>query len=235
MKLKKPIILATLVTFMLNGCYNQPGLVEDTSYERTKTGAVLGAITGAIIGSNQGKHKTKNAIFGGILGAAAGGAIGYSLDKQANEIANALGTGVENDPLAALDPNKTIIVSKHPGYVKIMFRDKMMFATNSSTPQPKAKEKVAKVRALLQNYPQTIVAVAGFTDDRGSYEYNLKLSQKRAKSVAQLLATNKFPATKGCSEEAPIAPNDSASNRALNRRVEVYLFANKDVMIDPCK
>jgi outer membrane protein OmpA-like peptidoglycan-associated protein len=232
---KRSLIAASLATIMLVGCYQEPGLVEDNSYDRTKTGALLGAIAGAAIGHNQGHHHGRNAVIGGLLGAAAGGAIGYSLDKQANEVANALGTGVNNDPLAALDPNRTIVVSKHPGYVKIMFRDRMMFATNSSRLQSHAKAKVQKVAQLLQRYPQTIVAVAGFTDDQGSYQYNQKLSDKRAKSVANMLNVNGYPATKGCSESAPIAPNNSATNRALNRRVEVYLFANQDVMIDPCQ
>jgi len=232
---KRSLIAASLATIMLVGCYQEPGLVEDNSYDRAKTGALLGAIAGAAIGHNQGHHHGRNAVIGGLLGAAAGGAIGYSLDKQANEVANALGTGVNNDPLAALDPNRTIVVSKHPGYVKIMFRDRMMFATNSSRLQSHAKAKVQKVAQLLQRYPQTIVAVAGFTDDQGSYQYNQKLSDKRAKSVANMLNVNGYPATKGCSESAPIAPNNSATNRALNRRVEVYLFANQDVMIDPCQ
>ena len=232
---KRSLIAASLATIMLVGCYQEPGLVEDNSYDRAKTGALLGAIAGAAIGHNQGHHHGRNAVIGGLLGAAAGGAIGYSLDKQANEVANALGTGVNNDPLAALDPNRTIVVSKHQGYVKIMFRDRMMFATNSSRLQSHAKAKVQKVAHLLQRYPQTIVAVAGFTDDQGSYQYNQKLSDKRAKSVANMLNVNGYPATKGCSESAPIAPNNSATNRALNRRVEVYLFANQDVMIDPCQ
>jgi outer membrane protein OmpA-like peptidoglycan-associated protein len=232
---RKSILSALLATVLLVGCYNEPGLVEDTSYDRTKTGVALGAITGALIGHNQGHHSSRNAVIGALIGAAAGGAIGYSLDKQANEVANALGTGVNNDPLAPLDPQRNIIVSKHPGYVKIMFRDKMMFATNSARLQPSAKHKVEKLAQVLHQYPQTIVAVAGFTDDTGSYEYNLKLSEKRAKSVANLLQTNGYPATKGCSEMGAIAPNDTPTNRALNRRVEVYLFANQDVMIDPCK
>ena len=232
---KKSIIAVTLASVILAGCYQEPGLVEDTSYDRTTTGALLGAIAGAAIGYNQGHHHTRNTIIGGLLGAVAGGTIGYSLDKQANEVANALGTGVNNDPLAALDPNRTIIVSKHPGYVKIMFRDKMMFATNSSSLQPYAKVKVQKVAQLLQRYPQTIVAVAGIPDKTGSYDYTLILSQKRAKSVANILAVNGYPATRGCSELAPIAPNDTPAHKALNRRVEVYLFANQNVMIDPCQ
>ena len=235
MLIKKSLLLSSVTALFLSGCYNQPGLVEDTSYDRTKTGAATGAVAGAVIGYNTGKHNATSAIVGGLLGAALGGAVGYSLDQQANEVARALGTGVNNDPLAALDPNHDIIVSKHPTHVKIMFRDKMMFATNSSTLQPSARAKVEKVARLLQNYPQTVVGVAGFTDDTGSYEYNLKLSEKRARSVANLLAVNGRPLVKGCAWNKPIAPNNSARNRALNRRVEVYLYADRNQMTDPCR
>jgi outer membrane protein OmpA-like peptidoglycan-associated protein len=112
-----------------------------------------------------------------------------------------------------------------------MFRDKMMFATNSSYLQPQARTKVQTVARLLSHYPQTIVGVAGFTDNRGSYTYNQKLSKSRATSVANLLGA---ASTKGCSYAKAIAPNTSAINMALNRRVEVYLFADANNMTDPC-
>ncbi len=235
MKLTKPILAATVAAFMLGGCYNQPGLVEDESYNRTKTGAATGALAGSMIGYNTGSHDAKSAIIGGLIGAALGGAVGYNMDQQANEVARALGTGVNNDPLAALDPNNNIVVSKTNNYVKIMFRDRMMFATGSSRLQPSARTKVQKVGQLLANYPQTVVGVAGFTDNVGSYDYNLGLSQKRSATVANLLAVNGRPFTKGCSYNKAIVPNDSAKNRALNRRVEVYLYSDRNRMTDPCR
>ncbi len=235
MKLLKPFVASTVAIFMLGGCYNQPGLVQDESYNRTKTGAATGALAGAALAYNTGSRDAKSAIIGGLLGAALGGGIGYSMDQQANEVANALGTGVNNDPLAALDPNNDIIVSKSSNYVKIMFRDRMMFASNSSTLQSRAKAKVKKVGVLLANYPQTVVGVAGFTDNDGSFEYNQKLSQKRANTVGNLLAVNGRPLTKGCSYDKAIVANTSSKNKALNRRVEVYLYSNQNNMSDPCR
>ena len=235
MKLTKPILAATVAALMLGGCYNQPGLVQDESYNRTKTGAATGALAGAAIGYNTGSRDSKSAIIGGLLGAALGGAVGYSMDQQANEVARALGTGVSNDPLAALDPNREIVVSKTNNYVKIMFRDRMMFASGSSNLQSSARTKVQKVGQVLANYPQTVVGVAGFTDNVGSYSYNLDLSKRRASSVSNLLTVNGRPFTKGCSYNKAIAPNDSAKNRALNRRVEVYMYADSKKMSDPCR
>jgi len=213
MKLHKTILTTSLAVLIFTGCYNQPGLVEDGSYDRTKTGAAGGAVAGAMIGYNTGQHDAKSAIIGGLLGAALGGAIGYSMDEQANAMARALGTGVNNDPLAALDPNNTIIVSKHPNYVKIMFRDRMMFATDSARLQSSARNKVQKVGQLLANYPQTVVGIAGFTDNTGGYDYNQKLSQRRADTVANLLSINGRPYTKGCSFDKAIVPNNSVRNK----------------------
>jgi len=235
MKLNKSILAVSAAAFMLGGCYNQPGLVEDQSYDRTKTGVATGAVAGSLIGYNVGSHDAKSAVIGGLLGAALGGAVGYNMDQQANEVARALGTGVNNDPLAALDPRRDIIVSKGQNHVKIIFRDDMMFATDSSNLQSSARYKVNKVAQVLQNYPQTVVGVAGFTDNVGSYSYNLDLSKRRANSVSNLLAVNGRPYTKGCSYDKAIAPNDSAKNRALNRRVEVYLYADQNKMTDPCR
>ena len=236
MTLSRSLLLSIAALLTLSGCYREPGLVEDTSYNRTKTGVATGALAGALIGYNtKGHHKGQRALIGGLLGAAVGGAIGYSMDEQANAIARALGTGVNNDPLARLDPNREIIVSKYPTHVRIMFRDKMMFATDSARLQPSARRKVQKIAQVLANYPQTVVGVAGFTDDRGSYEYNLGLSERRARSVANLLTVNGRPLVKGCSYNKPIAPNTNARNRALNRRVEVYLYADRNAMTDPCR
>ena len=235
MKLTKPIFAATVAAFMLGGCYKQPGIVQDESYDRTKTGVAAGALAGSMIGYNTGKRDAKSAVIGGLLGAALGGAVGYNMDQQANEVARALGTGVNNDPLAALDPRRDIVVSKTNDHVKIIFRDRMMFATGSSKLQSNAKYKVQKVAQVLQNYPQTVVGVAGFTDNVGSYEYNLRLSQRRAATVSNMLAVNGRPYTKGCSYNKAIVPNDSAKNRALNRRVEVYLYADRNRMSDPCR
>ena len=234
----KKVIAVTTAAFLMSGCaLVNNNLVKDDSYNRTKKGTILGAIGGAIIGAVSSKKHLKGAVVGAATGAAVGGGVGYLLDKQANEIAEALGTGVNNDPLARLDPNKTILVSKGENFVRVMFRDPMMFAYNKATLQPSAASKVGKVGKLLRLYPQTIVQVAGFTDSKGSYQYNYNLSVKRAQSVASELRKygiqNQITAT-GCSYNKPIVPNKDARSRALNRRVEIYLYNDPNFQVNPC-
>jgi len=233
----KLISLATITALFISGCTNNRTLVRDDSYSRTQNGALIGGVLGAIIGTTQSKNKLKGALIGGAAGAAVGAGTGYLLDQQANEIAEALGTGVNNDPLAALDPNRTIVVSKGDKYVKIMFRDSMMFAVNSDQLQPSAREKVLKVAQLLRRYPQTITQIAGFTDSTGSYSYNYQLSQRRAQAVANVIKSygvaNRIY-VKGCSYNKPLVPNKTEAQRALNRRVEIYLYNDPRYAINPC-
>jgi len=234
----KLISIATIAALLISGCaISNRSLVKDDSYARTQNGALIGGALGAIIGATQSKNKLKGALIGGAAGAAVGTGVGYLLDQQANEIAEALGTGVNNDPLAALDPNNTIVVSKGDHYVKIMFRDSMMFAVDSDRLQPSAREKVRKVAELLRRYPKTIAQVAGFTDSTGSYEYNYKLSLRRAQAVANEIKSYgvRNPIyVKGCSYNKPLVPNKTPAQRALNRRVEIYLYNDPRYAVNPC-
>ncbi len=224
-------VLTSVATMMLlAGC-------ASTGTSRTTDGVVGGAAAGALAGQLIGGD-TRSTLIGATIGAVAGGAIGYSLDQQANDIARSLGTGVNNDPLAYLDPNQDLIVSNNGRFVKIMFRDRMMFPTNSSRLTSSASYKVGKVGSILQQYPQTIVETAGYTDNRGGFDYNMGLSRDRARSVTDQLYARGIQNqsyTTGCSLQNPLAPNTSNQNMALNRRVEVYLYPNANVRTDVCR
>jgi len=229
-KIWRSAVVISLTAAMFSGC-------ASTGTSNTTDGLIGGAAAGALAGQLIGGN-TKSTLIGAAIGSAAGGLIGYSLDQQANDIARSLGTGVNNDPLAYLDPNQDLIVSNNGKYVKIMFRDRMMFPTNSSRLTNSASYKVGKVGRILRQYPSTIVQVAGFTDDRGEYNYNYNLSKKRAKSVSDRLyreGINNPSYTTGCSYNKALVPNTSERNMALNRRVEVYLYPNNDVRVNPCR
>jgi len=234
----KTITIISAIAISFSGCaLTQGSLVKDDSLDRTKTGSVVGALTGAFIGA-AASDNVGGALIGAAAGAAVGGGIGYLLDEQANEVANALGTGVSTDPLAAVDPNHTIVVSKGNKYVKIIFRSSMMFPFNSSQLRVSAREKVIKLATVISKYSQMVVQVAGFTDSKGSYAYNQTLSQRRASSVTQVFKSfgvrNRIY-IKGCSYNKPLVPNKTEAQRALNRRVEIYLYNNVADAINPCQ
>jgi outer membrane protein OmpA-like peptidoglycan-associated protein len=239
----KPILASALITVILSGCISKTNLPSmqntDGTINRTQTGTIIGGLLGAIIGGNTSNKKGKRVALGGIAGAAIGAGIGYSLEEQAQEVAQTLNTQVDNNPKSENDANKELIVSNTDKFVKIMFRDPMMFQTNSSRPTASALLEIKEMIPALQNpkYTNTIIQVIGHTDSRGSYSYNKKLSEARASSVAHTIYSegiNNAVYAKGCSFSKPIAQNTSKANMALNRRVEIYLYPNQKSVIDPC-
>ncbi len=233
----KTVAVALAASMVLGGCAAKNTEAPNDA-EKTKAGILIGTLVGAALGAVTSKHhKGKNAAIGAAVGAAAGGAIGYSLDKQAQEVADSMQTDVSGDETAAVRQSD-IVVTKTDDYVKITFKSKMMFATDSAEPTPEAKEKIARLVEVLGNYPGTIVQVVGHTDSRGSYDYNLKLSQRRAFSVANLLKSlgveNRIYA-RGCSFSKPLVPNDTPENMAINRRVEIYLYPSEEKVVDTCR
>ena len=90
---------------------------------------------------------------------------------------------------------------------------------------PEAKTILDEVAASLIAYPEkNEILVQGHTSSEGSAPYNMKLSQKRAKSVVDYLkakhVTNKLTA-KGFGKTKPIADNKTEAGRSENRRVEM--------------
>ncbi|HKL62821.1 MAG TPA: OmpA family protein, partial [Woeseiaceae bacterium] len=83
------------------------------------------------------------------------------------------------------------------------------------------------VAKVLDKYEQTVVEVAGHTDSTGTDEYNQRLSERRAASVARFLQSqgvmNQRIITVGMGESRPVADNSTAEGRQANRRVELTL------------
>lgn len=242
-RILKPILASSVVALLLSGCVAGGGGMPtiknaDGTANRTQTGALIGGLLGAVIGGTTNHGGGKRVAIGGAAGAAIGAAIGYSLDQQAREVAQTLNTNVNNNPSAEQDASQDLIVSNTDKYVKIMFRDDMMFATDSAIPTASAQAKINQLTPVLQKYPNTIIQTVGHTDSRGSFAHNQALSEARASSVGNTIHTSGVSNpvySKGCSFSKPIAQNTSDANMALNRRVEVYLYPNQASVIDPCR
>jgi outer membrane protein OmpA-like peptidoglycan-associated protein len=106
----------------------------------------------------------------------------------------------------------------------------LLFDTNKSELKSGASTNLGKLAAFLNKYPDSSVLIEGHTDNTGSYEYNQDLSQRRADSVKSWLVGKGVSiarlSTSGKGEGSPVAGNDSATGRQLNRRVEVIIENN---------
>lgn len=86
----------------------------------------------------------------------------------------------------------------------------------------------------LGQFPDTDITIVGFTDNTGSQSLNDKLSLERAQSVENYLAARGISTLRmkaiGQGWNNPIASNATAAGRAQNRRVEIYITANKQMI-----
>lgn len=102
--------------------------------------------------------------------------------------------------------------------------DNVQFAFDKADLLPGYEKELDKLVDLMTDFPFMRVEIEGHTDDQGSDDYNLRLSDERAKAVADYLLKKKVEkerlSWKGYGETKPLAPNDSEANRAINRRVE---------------
>jgi outer membrane protein OmpA-like peptidoglycan-associated protein len=105
------------------------------------------------------------------------------------------------------------------------------FGFNRDILTPKAKEALDQLAGSIAATKGYIIALEGGTDSVGSADYNYDLSQRRANSVIQYLATKyNVPAHKiyviGLGKDKPVESNKTSSGRADNRRVDVRLMTN---------
>jgi len=105
------------------------------------------------------------------------------------------------------------------------------FGFNKDNLTPKAKEALDQLAGQIASTKGYIIALEGGTDSVGPADYNYDLSQRRANSVIQYLATKyKVPARKiyviGLGKDRPVETNKTSSGRADNRRVDVRLMTN---------
>ncbi len=126
-----------------------------------------------------------------------------------------------------LDEN--IVVSLTPIETGMtMVIENVYFANGKSTLKITSYPSLNKVLDFLNEYPAISIEVSGHTDNVGSASSNLKLSERRAKSVGNYFIKNGIAQerikTKGFGFSKPIGPNDTKENRAKNRRVEFVIL-----------
>lgn len=104
------------------------------------------------------------------------------------------------------------------------------FGVNSSVITSSSYDILSKVHSVADRCTNTVIRVEGHTDSDGSDNYNLQLSKRRAQSVVNYLIKLGIPRsrldTKGFGEKKPVASNNKASGKALNRRIEFVVFEN---------
>lgn len=188
----------------------------------TVIGAGSGAVIGGVIGNNTGDgNSALGAIIGGVVGGAAGAYIGNRMDEQAQEIENEIpGAEVER-----VGEGINVTFDEASG---------VYFDTERFNINQKSQETLDRLADIFKEYPNTNILVEGHTDSQGSESYNLTLSRNRAQAVTNFLVNQGIDKermdTKWYGELQPKYDNETPEGRAKNRRVELAIVANEELI-----
>jgi outer membrane protein OmpA-like peptidoglycan-associated protein len=209
---KQTILGILLVGATLTGCANM-----SEGQRGTGTGAGIGAAAGAALGAIAGGGK--GAAIGAAVGAAAGAGGGYLWSQRMQEQKQAM--------LVATQGTGVAVTQTADNQLKLEIPSDISFDTGKAEINPSLRPVLDKFSETLHANPVTTIRIIGHTDSAGSDAINDPLSVRRAASVrdyfaARGLSPNRI-AIDGRGSHEPVAENASATGRAQNRRVEIFV------------
>ena len=225
MNMFKTTVPLLLVAGVLSGCSTyQKGDLPMCAAIGGVTGGALGAIESSSMAGTVGlTGAVLSAAYCWVHGDADGDGVVNKTDKcpdtpqgtQVDEVGCTIEVAVVEEVVEVVEVDEVIVV------------DNLHFAFNSADLTAADKSVLDTVASKLsQDAPNAKLSLVGFTDSVGSDAYNLKLSERRAMSVANYLVAAGVPqanivAVGGMGEADPVADNASADGRAMNRRVVI--------------
>ncbi|WP_224482798.1 OmpA family protein [Robertkochia aurantiaca] len=190
----------------------------------TAIGASSGAVLGGVIGNQIGDG---NSVLGAIIGAGVGGLVGNKIGDKMDRQAEAITETVPGAEVTRIGEGINVTFDENSG---------VKFELNSSALTNSGKETLSKMAEVFTEYDDTRILIEGHTDSSGREEYNMSLSEKRAKSVADYLKQAGVDASrltiKWYGETQPKYDNSTEEGRSKNRRVELGIVAGEEMIQD---
>lgn len=219
--MKKIVAMFLCGTMIFSGCSSLSKMAQDALIG-TGSGAAVGAGVGALVGKD-GKSAAIGAAIGATVGATAGAIIGKKMDQKAEELA-----ALENAQVETIEDANGL------KSIKVTFDSGILFATNKANLSDASKKQLSTFASQMTDLPDTDITIYGHTDNTGSAAVNEKLSLQRAESVADYLKgcgiAKERMTVEGKSYTMPVADNSTVEGRAQNRRVEVFIYANENMV-----
>ena len=215
--LVKGVAIAATVSVLITGC-----AADGSGMTETGTGAAIGTAAGAALGAligSQGANAGRGALIGAVGGALIGGMAGAYMEQQRKDFEKALAAEITAGAIRVEKlPNDQLLVG---------MTGETTFEVDSDQIKPGFYSTMDRISAIVNKYGKTELVVAGHTDNTGSVEHNLQLSERRAGSVAGYMegqgVVPQRIAASGYGKSRPIATNETDSGRRLNRRVDITI------------
>jgi len=217
---KKITTLILASTLALSGCTTFDAYTGEQKTSSTAKGAGIGAGSALLLSYITNRNKSsserkKRLLRDAGIGAIIGGGVGYYMDTQEAKLRKQLrGSGVS--------------VKRDGNNINLIMPGNITFASNGHNLNSKFYKVLDSVVLVINEFNKTTVMVSGHTDSIGSDSYNQKLSENRARSVADYFVNKKVVPARldvaGYGEKYPVASNKTEQGRSLNRRVEITLL-----------
>lgn len=207
------LLIATAASFA-TACATNPETGRQ-EVSRAGKGAAAGAVGGALVGALLGGRRNRTeTIVGAGIGALAGAGVGAYMDKQERDLRErTAGSGID--------------IERRGDEINLRLQSGITFDFNSSAVKSEFRPTLNRVAGTLASYQSTFVDISGHTDAIGTDAVNQRLSDERARAVADYLSyqgVNRARlATQGFGKRQPIASNDTEAGRGENRRVEIRI------------
>ncbi|MDO8300906.1 OmpA family protein [Lacisediminimonas sp.] len=212
--MRKTVTAVLIASTLAVGCANMDQTQRGTAMG-AGIGAGVGAVLGAATGGGGGGRAATGAVLGGAAGAVAGNIWSSRMEQQKRQMQQATqGTGVQ-------------VTQTQDNRIKVEIPSDISFDSGRSDIKPNFRPVLDKFASTLAENTGTRINIVGHTDNTGSDAINDPLSVNRAARtrdylVSRGVASNRF-AIDGRGSHEPLAANDTESNRARNRRVEIYV------------
>lgn len=197
-----------IILISINGCSTD--INPPPAPSGVVVGATIGAIGGGVLGSTLAVSAPIAAWFGGVAGAV----LGHNHDKSMTLLKEIEDNGVQ--------------VFLIGDYVKLVLPADKFFTSNAPSFNTYSLRIIDKIAEFLSKYPKLSVKIAAYTDNQGTPERNLALSNQWAKLVAGYLWDHGLDArlvyAEGYGDCKTVASNATAYGKAANRRIEITLY-----------
>ncbi|MFI4918928.1 MAG: C-OmpA-like family protein CmpA [Legionellales bacterium] len=208
------ILCGALMISMLSSCYHPPYNNFRPDHDiarRAAAGATVGAVAGVVAAGT---------LTGTLIGAAAGGSLGIAIGLQKNSKPNLIRQLKKQD----------IQYVVYGDTMTLLIPTDKYFMFNSPRLNELHYPALTNIVKLLKLYPQSLIYVAGFTDNVGSPHHKKLLSQAQAETMLTYLWANDIAAQKlkaeGYGDKNDISDNHLIHGSAQNRRIEIQWFFN---------
>ena len=196
---------------------------------KTGTGALIGTGSGTAVGAIIGAIAGNTAV-GAAIGAAVGAGTGALIGKHMDKVAAETAAQVKNAKVEEVTDANGLKA------VKVTFDNGILFNVGKYALQANAKNELSKFSSVLKNNADCQVDIQGYASSDGSAEVNQVLSDNRANAVKAYLVNtcgvpgSQIKSTKGYGTTNLVTNADGSENVKASRRVEVYLYASKDMI-----